>query len=142
MEYIRNVLLASLDPAAAADNLDGAAHRRRVAEPRRSGRRCNLGGRARRQHNQHRRAGGGAGQPTAPTVLAITGCLIAGVPVVPVPADVGAAERRHILTDSGAQGPGSATNRMSRKGCRTSRCGCMRGPGIATPSRHPMRPRW
>lgn len=40
--------------------------------------------------------------PTAATVLAITGCLIAGVPVVPVPADVGAAERRHILTDSGA----------------------------------------
>jgi fatty acid CoA ligase FadD36 len=33
----------------------------------------------------------------------VTGCLIAGVPVVPVPADVGAAERRHILTDSGAQ---------------------------------------
>lgn len=42
-------------------------------------------------------------KPTATTVLAITGCLIAGVPVIPVPADVGAAERRHILTDSGAQ---------------------------------------
>jgi fatty acid CoA ligase FadD36 len=41
--------------------------------------------------------------PTAETVLAVTGCLIAGVPVVPVPADVGAAERTHILTDSGAQ---------------------------------------
>ncbi|KUI30607.1 acyl-CoA synthetase [Mycobacterium sp. IS-1742] len=41
--------------------------------------------------------------PTPATVLAITGCLIAGVPVVPVPADVGAAERRHILADSGAQ---------------------------------------
>ena len=41
--------------------------------------------------------------PTATTVLAVTGALIAGVPVVPVPADVGAAERRHILTDSGAQ---------------------------------------
>ena len=41
--------------------------------------------------------------PTATTVLAIAGCLIAGVPVVPVPADVGAAERRHILTDSGAE---------------------------------------
>jgi fatty acid CoA ligase FadD36 len=40
---------------------------------------------------------------TPATVLAITGCLISGVPVVPVPADVGAAERRHILTDSGAQ---------------------------------------
>ena len=41
--------------------------------------------------------------PSASTVLAITGCLIAGVPFVPVPSDVGAAERRHMLTDSGAQ---------------------------------------
>lgn len=41
--------------------------------------------------------------PTPTTVLAVAGCLIAGVPVVPVPADVGAAERHHILTDSGAQ---------------------------------------
>lgn len=41
--------------------------------------------------------------PTATTVLAIIGCLIAGVPVVPVPADVGETERRHILADSGAQ---------------------------------------
>jgi fatty acid CoA ligase FadD36 len=52
---------------------------------------------------------GGAGRiavlatPTAATVLAVTGCLIAGVPFVPVPADVGVAERTHILTDSGAQ---------------------------------------
>ncbi len=41
--------------------------------------------------------------PTASTVLAITGCLIAGVPFVPVPSDVGVAERRHLLTDSRAQ---------------------------------------
>ncbi|MFN6550224.1 acyl-CoA synthetase [Mycolicibacterium septicum] len=41
--------------------------------------------------------------PSPTTVLAIIGCLIAGVPVVPVPADVGVAERRHILADSGAQ---------------------------------------
>lgn len=41
--------------------------------------------------------------PTPATVLAVTGCLIAGVPFVPVPADVGVAERTHILTDSGAQ---------------------------------------
>jgi fatty acid CoA ligase FadD36 len=41
--------------------------------------------------------------PTASTVLAVTGCLIAGVPFVPVPADVGVAERRHMLTDSGVQ---------------------------------------
>ncbi|WP_319457229.1 MULTISPECIES: acyl-CoA synthetase [unclassified Mycobacterium] len=42
-------------------------------------------------------------KPTATTVLAVTGCLIAGVPFVPVPPDVGVAERRHLLTDSGAQ---------------------------------------
>lgn len=41
--------------------------------------------------------------PTPATVLAVTGCLIAGVPFVPVPADVGAAERRHMLTDSGVR---------------------------------------
>ncbi len=41
--------------------------------------------------------------PTAATVLAVTGCLIAGVPFVPVPADVGAAERRHMITDSAAR---------------------------------------
>ncbi len=41
--------------------------------------------------------------PTASTVLAVTGCLIAGVPFVPVPADIGAAERRHMLTDSQVQ---------------------------------------
>ncbi|MCT7656979.1 acyl-CoA synthetase [Mycobacterium deserti] len=41
--------------------------------------------------------------PSAATVLAVAGCLIAGVPFVPVPADVGATERRHIVGDSGAQ---------------------------------------
>ena len=41
--------------------------------------------------------------PTAATALAVTGCLIAGVPFVPVPGDVGAAERAHILTDSGVR---------------------------------------
>lgn len=41
--------------------------------------------------------------PTPATVLAVTGCLIAGVPFVPVPADVGIAEQTHILIDSGAQ---------------------------------------
>jgi fatty acid CoA ligase FadD36 len=42
-------------------------------------------------------------RPTATTVLAIVGCLIAGVEVVPVPPDSGPAELAHILTDSGAQ---------------------------------------
>ncbi|OBG40213.1 acyl-CoA synthetase [Mycobacterium sp. E3198] len=41
--------------------------------------------------------------PSAATVLAVTGCLIAGVPFVPVPSDVGVAERRHMLTDSGVE---------------------------------------
>lgn len=51
---------------------------------------------------------GGAGRvavlatPTASTVLAIAGCLIAAVPAVPVPADIGVAERNHILADSAA----------------------------------------
>lgn len=42
-------------------------------------------------------------EPTAATVVAVVGCLFAGVTVVPVPPDCGAAERAHILTDSGAQ---------------------------------------
>ncbi|HET9078300.1 MAG TPA: AMP-binding protein [Acidimicrobiales bacterium] len=37
------------------------------------------------------------------TVVAVVGGLMAGVPVVPVPPDAGPLERRHILTDSGAQ---------------------------------------
>ncbi|WP_336085767.1 acyl-CoA synthetase [Nocardia sp. SSK8] len=42
-------------------------------------------------------------EPTLRTVLAVVGCLIAGVTVVPVPPDSGSAEREHILRDSGAQ---------------------------------------
>ncbi|MET7771192.1 acyl-CoA synthetase [Nocardia sp. NPDC005366] len=41
--------------------------------------------------------------PTVTTVLAVVGCLIAGVTVIPVPPDSGAAELAHILADSGAQ---------------------------------------
>ncbi|MFP5021334.1 acyl-CoA synthetase [Pseudonocardia phyllosphaerae] len=36
------------------------------------------------------------------TVVAAVGCLLAGVPVVPVPPDSGPAERDHVLRDSGA----------------------------------------
>ena len=39
---------------------------------------------------------------SADTVVAVTGCLLAGVPVVPVPPDAGPAERGHVLRDSGA----------------------------------------
>ncbi|PXX68818.1 fatty acid CoA ligase FadD36 [Nocardia tenerifensis] len=42
-------------------------------------------------------------KPTVTTVLAVVGCLIAGVTVVPVPPDSGTAELAHILADSGAQ---------------------------------------
>ncbi|NDZ92694.1 acyl-CoA synthetase [Streptomyces sp. SID6673] len=42
-------------------------------------------------------------RPTTDTVLAIVGCLIAGVAAVPVPPDSGAREMEHILGDSGAQ---------------------------------------
>lgn len=42
-------------------------------------------------------------EATLPTVVATLGCLQAGVPVVPVPADSGPTERAHILRDSGAQ---------------------------------------
>lgn len=41
--------------------------------------------------------------PTAKTVLAVVGALIAGVTVVPVAPDAGRQEREHILRDSGAQ---------------------------------------
>ncbi|MFC7532262.1 AMP-binding protein [Actinoplanes sp. GCM10030250] len=40
--------------------------------------------------------------PTAATIIAITGALLAGVPVVPVPPGAGDRERDHILRDSGA----------------------------------------
>lgn len=42
-------------------------------------------------------------RPTVSTVLAVVGCLIAGVTAVPVPPDSGAAELEHILADSGAR---------------------------------------
>ncbi|MEU8898566.1 acyl-CoA synthetase [Nocardia sp. NPDC048505] len=42
-------------------------------------------------------------EPSVTTVLAVVGCLIAGVTVVPVPPDAGSAELAHILRDSGAQ---------------------------------------
>jgi fatty acid CoA ligase FadD36 len=96
------VLLASLNPSAVAAGHDlGDAVRIDGATLSRS----DLVGAA--TSVAERVAGAGRvavlATPTATTVLAITGCLIAGVPVVPVPADVGAAERRHILTDSGAR---------------------------------------
>ena len=40
---------------------------------------------------------------SAGTVVGVVGALLAGVPVVPMPPDAGPAERRHLLTDSGAR---------------------------------------
>ncbi|MGE0215561.1 acyl-CoA synthetase [Mycolicibacterium sp.] len=96
------MLLASLNPAAVAAGADLADA---VRIDGHSLSRSDLVGAA---TSVAERVGGASrvavlARPTAATVLAVTGCLIAGVPVVPVPADVGAAERRHILTDSGAQ---------------------------------------
>lgn len=97
------MLLASLNPAAVAAgaDLDDAVRIDGVSLSR-----SDLVGAA---TSVAERVGGASrvailARPTAATVLAVAGCLIAGVPFVPVPADVGAAERRHILTDSGAQG--------------------------------------
>jgi fatty acid CoA ligase FadD36 len=96
------VLLASLNPAVVAGGQDvGDAVRIDGATLSRSDLVGAATSVAERVAGAHRVAV--LATPTASTVLAVTGCLIAGVPVVPVPADVGAAERRHILTDSGAQ---------------------------------------
>jgi fatty acid CoA ligase FadD36 len=96
------VLLASLNPAAVAGGHDiGDAVRIDGATLSRSDLVGAATSVAERVAGAHRVAV--LATPTVSTVLAVTGCLIAGVPVVPVPADVGAAERRHILTDSGAQ---------------------------------------
>ncbi|WP_068252086.1 acyl-CoA synthetase [Janibacter corallicola] len=40
--------------------------------------------------------------PRPETVVAVLGCLLAGVPAVPVPPDAGPGEVRHVLRDSGA----------------------------------------
>lgn len=39
-------------------------------------------------------------EATLETVIAVTACLLAGVPVVPIPPDSGHAELRHILDDA------------------------------------------
>jgi len=96
------VLLASLNPAAVASGADiGDAVR--IGDISLS--RGDLVGAA---TSVAERVGGAQriavlATPSPATVLAVTGCLIAGVPFVPVPADVGIAEQTHILNDSGAQ---------------------------------------
>lgn len=42
-------------------------------------------------------------EPTLDTVVAVTACLLAGAPVVPVPPDSGSAELRHILSDAAVE---------------------------------------
>ncbi len=96
------MLLASLNPAAVAGGAD-LSDAVTIGETTLS--RSDLVGAA---TSVAERVGGAArvavlATPSVTTVLAVTGCLIAGVPFVPVPADVGAAERAHILKDSGAQ---------------------------------------
>ena len=97
------MLLASLNPAAVAGGADiGDAVRIDGAVLSRSDLVGAATSVAERVGGAHRIAI--LATPSAATVLAVTGCLIAGVPFVPVPADVGVAERSHMLTDSGAQG--------------------------------------
>jgi len=96
------VLLASLNPAAVAAGAD-IPNAVTIGETTLS--RSDLLGAA---TSVAERVGGAArvailATPTMTTVLAVAGCLIAGVPFVPVPPDVGAAERAHMLTDSAAQ---------------------------------------
>ena len=96
------MLLASLNPAAVAAGADiGDAVRIDGAVLSRSDLVGAATSVAERVGGAHRVAV--LATPSAATVLAVTGCLIAGVPFVPVPADVGIAERAHILADSGAQ---------------------------------------
>ncbi len=78
--------------------------------------------------------------PTATTVLAVIGCLIAGVPFVPVPADVGP-PNGHTCSAIPVCRPGSVNCLPKVKGYRIFRCGCTPGHGTATPSRDPRRPR-
>jgi fatty acid CoA ligase FadD36 len=40
--------------------------------------------------------------PSLSTIVTVTGALLAGVPIVPIPPDAGVLEREHILRDSGA----------------------------------------
>ncbi|MGK2901871.1 MAG: acyl-CoA synthetase [Mycobacterium sp.] len=96
------MLLTSLDPAAvsAGDDLAGAVRIDGVSLSR-----SDLVGAGTSAAERVSVAGRVAilATPTATTVLAVVGCLIAGVPFVPVPADVGDTERTHLLKDSGAQ---------------------------------------
>ncbi|MGH9095694.1 MAG: AMP-binding protein [Acidimicrobiales bacterium] len=48
------------------------------------------------------RAAAVVASPSLDTIASVVGCLLAHVPVVPVPPDAGPLERNHILTDSGA----------------------------------------
>ena len=61
--------------------------------------------------------------PTWTTVLGVTAAVLAGVTVVPVPADAGPGERAHILRDSGATHWLGASPTVSPNGPRDSRSG-------------------
>ena len=65
--------------------------------------------------------------PTMDTVISVVGAILAGVEVVPIPADAGPGERAHILNDSGADlwsatAPhGGATDGAAEGGARRGR---------------------
>ena len=138
---LADVLLASLNPAAVAAGADiGDAVRIDGAVLSRSDLVGAATSVAERVGGAHRIAI--LATPTAATVLAVTGCLIAGVPFVPVPADVGVAERAHMLTDSGAQA--WLGELPDETGWAAARAGAAARPVVAplSPSRRRRAPRW
>jgi fatty acid CoA ligase FadD36 len=69
-------------------------------------------------------------EATLSTVVAVLGCLLAGVPLVPVPPDSGPKERAHVLRDSGA-GPAPRSDQLL--GCPPSVTGSVRpSPSVMT----------
>ena len=85
------------------------------------------------------------GSPTLDTVVAVVAGLMAGAPVVPLPADVGPAERDHIVQDSGArvalgdgpwEGAGVEVLPLTGRtgGAPTPRPGARTGDGAAPPA--------
>jgi fatty acid CoA ligase FadD36 len=71
-------------------------------------------------------------EATLSTVVAVLGCLLAGVPLVPVPPDSGPKERAHVLRDSGA------ALWLARRSCRSTRPPVRAAPGRC---RRPTAPR-
>lgn len=76
--------------------------------------------------------------PSLETVVAVVAGLLAGAPVVPLPADIGTAERAHVLADSGAAvllDPGGAAD-----GSAGGHPAARSGPAGSAPGQLPVIP--